>query len=116
MEENIQPAPVGRRPVVITIVCGVFLVGVLASAAIVFSDAARRIGAWYPPYLAVCALVGFISMIGLWMMRRWAVHLYTAVFLINQAVLVITKTWNVLALVLPGVVIAVMLVYVRRMR
>ena len=112
-----QTAAIGhKRPVAISIICVIGFLGASVSFALVFSPMSHQIGAWYPPYLAACAVIGLACMFGLLMMRKWAVYAYTAVAAINQVVFVYKGVWNIWALVIPGVVIVVMFLYVKRMR
>jgi len=107
------PAPLAQtesarpRPTSITIVCILGLLGALISIPLIFTDVARSIGAWYPPYLAFSAVVGAVCMIGFWIMRKWSVFAYTAFCALNQIVLLAEGHWNVLALVIPGIVIGI---------
>ena len=112
--ESPPPLPV-VRPVAITVICIVGIIGALFTIPLVFSDIARQIGAWYPPYLAFSAVIGGICMVGFWKMRRWAVFIYTAFCAINQMVLLLTGHWNVFAILLPGIVIAIGFSYLSRM-
>jgi len=82
----------------------------------VFTDVARRIGAWYPPYLAFSALVGLACMIGLWQMRKWAVYVYAAFCVVNQLVLLKMGVWNIFALLIPAIVVAVGVANLPKMR
>lgn len=82
----------------------------------VFSDIARNIGTWYPPYLAFSSLVGFVCMVGLWKMRRWAVLTYTGFVALNQIVMLVMGIWSVSALVIPGIFIGIMFSQVSKMR
>lgn len=105
-----------KRPVAIIIICVIGFVGLLFAIPLIFSQAARNVGAWYPAYLAANTAIGAFSFLGLWMMRRWAVYLYTAMGAINQVVLFSMHVWNPLALVIPAIVIVVMFVYLKQMR
>jgi len=104
------------RPVAITVICVVGIIGAVLAIPLVFTEIARHIGAWYPPYLAFSAVVGGICMIGFWKMRRWAVFTYTAFCAINQVILLVTAHWNAFALLIPGIVIAFGFAYLSRMR
>src|SRR5215471_21207352 len=108
--------PSNSRPAIITTLCVVMFVGVVFIVAIIFSQSVRDIGAWYPPLLAFSAVVGFVCMIGLWKMRKWAVYGYTAFYVVNQVVLLATGLWSISALVIPGIFIAVMFSQVSKMR
>ena len=109
------PLPSGR-PVAITVICIIGFIGAVLTIPIVFTDVARQIGAWYPPCLAFAAVVGGICMFGLWKMRRWAVFTYTALCAINQIVLLLMGQWNVLAILLPSVVIVIGFGYLSMMK
>jgi hypothetical protein len=61
-----------KRPGIITAICVIGFIGALAAVPFIFSDLAKQIGAWYPPYLAFSAIVGLGCMIGLWMMKNGA--------------------------------------------
>ena len=96
-----------ERPGIITGVCIVGFIGALLVVPVIFSDIAKSIGTWYPPYLAFSALVGLICMIGLWMMKKWGIITYTVFVGINQVVLFVMGVWNIFAIIIPGIVIAI---------
>jgi hypothetical protein len=104
------------RPAVITFICVIMLLGALISIPGIFLEAARSIGAWYPPFLALSCLVGCLCLVGLWKMRRWAVFTYAAFCAFNQIVLLAMGRWSVVALVIPGIVIGVMFLHFSKMR
>jgi hypothetical protein len=113
IETLATPAP---RPTAITVICVLGFLGALILIPAVFSDITRHIGAWYPPYLAFSAVVGFICMVGLWKMRRWAVFGYIAFCAINQIVLLAMGVWSIFALILPTIVIAISFSNISRMK
>ena len=98
-----------ERPMIITIVCVIGFIGVLFTIPLLFTDIARSVGAWYPPYAGVSVIVGAVCMVGLWKMKRWAAIAYTAFALVNQVVLILGGAWNILALIIPGIVVAIVL-------
>jgi hypothetical protein len=104
------------RPVAITILCVVSALGAVAAIVMVFTEAARAIGAWYPPCLALSAVIGAACTVGFWLMRRWALYLYTAMFVVNQIVLFAMGLWSISVLILPVIVIAIGFAYFSRMR
>ena len=46
------------RPVAITVICILGFIGAALAIPLIFSAAARGIGAWYPPYLALTTVIG----------------------------------------------------------
>jgi glycerol-3-phosphate acyltransferase PlsY len=96
-----------KRPGIITAICVLGFIGPLFLIPIIFSDIATTIGSWYPPYLAFSGVVGFVCMVGLWMMKKWGTITYTALVGINQVVLIAMGEWNIFFLIIPGIVIAI---------
>ncbi len=96
-----------KRPNAITIICLIGFLGAAISVPVIFSEVAAMIGAWYPPYVAFSVIVSFASMVGLWLMKKWSVIVYTALFVLNQIVLLVMGLWSVGALVIPAIVIAI---------
>ena len=96
-----------KRPGIITVICIIGFIGALIAIPMAFSEIASSIGAWYPPYLAFSAMVGLVCMIGLWMMKKWSIVAYTIFVAINQVVLIAMGVWNLFALIIPGIVIAI---------
>jgi hypothetical protein len=118
MTEPAAPAvgSAAKRPVAITVICVIGFIGAAITVPLIFSVTARSIAPWYPPLVGVGAVIGLVCMIGLWVMRKWAVYAYTAFAAINQVILLATGLWNPLALILPGIVIGVMFIYLSKMQ
>jgi hypothetical protein len=110
-----QPVDAGR-PVPITAICIIGVIGVAGSIFLMFSGATQSLPGWYPALLGISALIGLICMIGLWMMRRWAVYTYTALFVANQIILVTSGLWTPAAFAVPLIIVIIMFVYLSRMR
>ena len=104
-----------KRPISITIICVIGFIGVLITVPLIFSSIARQIGPWYPPYLGFSAIVGLACMVGLWMMKKWAAYTYTGFVVLNQVVLLAMGVWNVMALLIPAIVIFFALKHVSKM-
>ena len=109
------PASPSRRPIAMTAICVLSGMGILFTIPLIFSEAAASIGAWYPPFLAASAAVGAACTVGFWLMRRWAVYLYTGVLCLTQIVLLAMGSWNIVALLIPLVVVIIGFIYLPRM-
>ncbi|MCK4401387.1 hypothetical protein KAW08_03680 [bacterium] len=96
-----------KRPSIITILCIILLIGVVLRIPRIFSAIVRPTGNWYPPYLAFSYVIGLVCMVGLWMMKKWGIVLYTASFALGQIVLLATGIWNIGTLIIPLIVIAI---------
>jgi hypothetical protein len=110
------PASPSRRPVAMTAISVVSGLGILFTIPLIFSEAAASIGAWYPPFLAASAAVGAACTVGFWLMRRWAVYLYTGVLCLSQIVLLAMGAWNIVALLIPLAVVMIGFMYLPHMK
>jgi len=104
-----------KRPIAITVICILGFIGATFTIPLVFSDIARQIGSWYPPYLGFSAILGFICMVGLWQMKKWAAYTYTAFVALNQIILLVMGVWNIMALIIPAIVVAIALTHLKKM-
>ena len=103
------------RPTAITVICVLGFIGGAIVIPMTFSKLARDIGSWYPPYLGLSGILGFICMLGLWNMKKWAVYIYTGFFIINQIVLMMMGLWSISAILMPGIVIGIAFSHLNKM-
>ena len=99
--------PANKRPVIITVICVIGLIGALLTLPLIFSHLAADVGAWYPPFLGLTAIVGIASFIGLWRMRLWGLYLYLAMFIVGQIVMMAMHIWSPLSPILPIIVLII---------
>ena len=116
--QETQPAIVeSRRPIILTIVCILGIVGAIANLWRVFFGGPSIFGQWLLVTLGVSAVVTIISMVGVWLMRRWAVYTYVVLCIAGQIawqIIVGIVIWK--AVLLRCLVIALLFVYFKRMR
>ncbi len=105
-----------ERPVIITVICIIGFIGLLFVVPIIFSEIAKSVGAWYPPYLVFSTIIGLVCMIGLWMMKKWSIIAYTLFVVINQVVMITFGVWNIFALIIPGIVIVIGFLNYKKMK
>jgi hypothetical protein len=98
-----------ERPTAITIICILGFVGAALSIPMAFSDIARQIGNWFPPYSGSVAAISLICMIGLWFTKKWAIYAYICLVVLNQIVLITMDKWNILVLIIQGIIVTVTL-------
>lgn len=103
------------RPTSITVVCVIGFIGAALSFPLVFLETTKSIASWYPMYLGTSALLGFISMLGLWKMKKWGALLYIALVIANQIVLLMNDLWDYTSIILPGIVCIIALLNIKKM-
>ena len=104
-----------KRPIIMTVVCVLGFISSILTILMIFSEAAPKIGKWYPPYLLITGVIGFICMIGFWKMKKWAAYIYLVILIINQFILIAMGTWNMVGLGFSAVVVGVILSQVSKM-
>ena len=108
--------PENARPRVLTVTAVVLFAAGVSLPPMAFSDLARNTGAWYLPYLCVSAAVVIFSGAGVWRLRRWGAFAYIGYVVLDVAVNVAAGTFVPGRLFVPGIVIAVLLGNLNRMR
>jgi len=81
----------------------------------IFSDLAGQVGSWYPPYLGLSAVIGLVSMLGLWKMKKWVAYTYSGFVVLNQIVLLAMGAWNLMTQIITGIVIGIALANINKM-
>jgi len=113
-----QPAIVeSRRPIILSIVCVFGIIGAIANLWRVFFGPPSIFGPWLLVTLAISATITIVSMVGVWMMRRWAVYTYVVLCIVGQIawqIIVGIVIWK--AVLLRCLVIALFFVYFKKMR
>lgn len=85
-----------RRPKIITWGCIIGFIIVILSLPQVFSPDTRRLGDFYPALFALIISLRFISLVGVWHMKRWGAELFliVLVFQIILSLLIESYTLN----------------------
>ncbi len=102
-----------KRPTAITIICVLGFIGALLSIPVIIASFLFSFG--YALFLGALTIGGFVCMVGLWKMKKWAAYGYTAMVTVNQIILLVMGTWTFLGLLIPGIVIFIALSNVSNM-
>lgn len=104
-----------KRPLIISIICIVGLIGAFLAIPMIFTKTAREINQYYPLVLVFSTVVGIISMIGLWKMKKWAVYTYASLVVFNQIVLLLLHQWHYLSLIVGVVIVSIAFYHIKKM-
>jgi len=75
-----------ERPLAITIVIVVTFLGSLIALPAAFSEMSRQVAYWYSYYIVTATICLIASLVGLWMMKRWGLFMYSGVIVVNQII------------------------------
>ena len=104
-----------QRPNIITILCALYIFGILCTIIAPLSEAAWSIGFWYPPYLGFSAVISLICIYGFWEMKKWSIMLYLTFVAVNQVVMHTMELWRTHTFVIPGIILLIVLSQYRKM-
>jgi hypothetical protein len=114
-----QPAATQVRPVAITVICVLSVIGIVLSlfGLVTAAAALAVIAAWYPIYTGIIIVVNAISTYGLWIMKKWALYLYTATFILNLVIGIALAGFAaaLIGSIIPLIVLAICWAYQARM-
>ena len=77
-----------KRPVLLTIVCILGFIWIIFGFIGVFSPSVKKLGDWYPALFGLIVAANFMSLIGVWHMKRWGVNVFAIAFFVKEMVLI----------------------------
>jgi hypothetical protein len=72
-----------KRPTIVTVLACLLVAGCFVSFFYLFAPSVKKLGSYIPALLGLIITLQFVSVIGLWHMKRWGVQLYLAGFFIR---------------------------------
>jgi hypothetical protein len=104
-----------KRPLLISIICIMGFTWVIFSFPGIFAPSVKKLGDFYPALLGLVVASKFISLIGIWHMKRWGVNLFITVFFIKLLFSLLIDRIDVVEIVISIFFISSMLPYYKRM-
>ena len=120
-QEEPDPSLTGVRPIPITVLCVLFLIGgIFLGASNLVPGISREISSkvafWYPAYLVGFSASSIVCVVGLWRMKAWGFISYGIVAAVNQLVMVFVGDWRPSNLILVAVFYFLLVRYFPRTR
>lgn len=69
-----------QRPKIISVVSVIAIVLVLLAFPMLFTPSIKRMGDFIPMILGIIITLQFVSLVGIWHMKKWGVHLFIIMF------------------------------------
>jgi len=109
MTDQMDKSDKTKRPYSITIICYVLGIVVITTFLNTFrpslSQTIQRLGLGFTVYQLFSATVSLLSMVGLWLMRKWAAYAYAALLVISQIVLLALGRWSIGSLLISAIIL-----------
>lgn len=96
-----------KRPSAITLISVFGIYTGFLSFYYVFRDGIQQLGFGNTLFIALGGIVFLVCGVGFWLMKKWAVYAYAVFGIIDQVVLLVIGRWNILALLIPVIVVYV---------
>ena len=77
---------------------------------------AAELPTWSKLYIIGIATTSLIAISGIWQMKKWGLMLFIGLFIINQAFALSQGQWHINSLLLPALVIATGMAYIKQFR
>ena len=104
-----------KRPTLITVVSIIAFAAAVLSFPSVFSPFVKKKGDFFPAITGLVIAFEFISVVGIWYMKKWGLRTYIMTAMANQALLLAIDNWSVVNLILPVLVISATAFYFKSM-
>jgi hypothetical protein len=103
-------------PSFIYAVCTLGVLGTLPTLLLWTTEVAYMVGQWYLNFLLISTLLIWLSLVGIWKMKKWAVFAYTIIIIVTHVTLFkYNVLWNYTSLIIPAIVSMTMWFYFKRM-
>jgi hypothetical protein len=105
-----------KRPMILTVICVVLFIGSMMAMQAVFNDDFHGLPRTVRYLYLASVILTVISVLGIFLMRRWGIVLYAATSVVGQAILISFGWWNPIQLLIALLICAVGFMYFRQMR
>ena len=99
--------PKSKRPSSITLISVFAIFAGILYFYYIFQAGTQALGISNTIVFAISGVVFLVCGIGFWLMKKWAVYLFTVFAVIDQIFLLLTGKWNVMSLVVSAIVVFV---------
>lgn len=103
-----------KRPVIIWVLSILMLVGFVFSIPLAVIGQSLY-GILYARFLIASSVIGLLSFVGIFFMKKWGLQLYVWMFFVGQAIMIVKQWWTPLSFILPFIYIIIISLYYKRM-
>ncbi len=105
-----------KRGKLLTVVSLFLAFGCISSLAMAPSEIAASLGFGYQITLVIAALITGAAAFEIWKNKKWGAYTYITLALVNQPFLLLMGWWNLGALIIPGIIVALLLIKLSTMK
>ena len=106
----------GQTPSLIYAACTLGFLGTIPTLLLWTTELAYMVGQWYKNFLLLSSFLIWVSLAGIWYMKKWAVLTYSFIIIATQIILLkYNVMWSYTSLIIPALVTLVIWFYFRKM-
>lgn len=104
-----------KRPTVLTVICIISFVAEVLGFPTIFSPFIKKQGDFFPAFTGLLIAFEFISIVGVWYMKKWGVRIYLITAMLNQSLMIYIDNWSAFKLILPLIFIVIAAFFYKKM-
>jgi hypothetical protein len=104
-----------QRPTILTVICIVSFVYAVIYFPTIFSPFIKKQGNFFPALTGILISLEFISVVGVWYMKKWGLRIYLLTAMINQSLMIYLDNWSVFKIALSLIFILITGYFYRKM-
>jgi len=103
-------------PSLIYAACTLGFLGTIPTLLLWTTELAYMVGQWYKSFLLISSFLIWVSLAGIWYMKKWAAVTYSLIIIATQIILFkYNVMWSYTSLIVPSLVTLVVWFYFRKM-
>jgi hypothetical protein len=104
-----------KRPTILTVLCIISFAYAVLGFPTIFSPFIKKQGDFFPAFTGILISLEFISVVGVWYMKKWGLSIYLLTAMLNQSLLIYIDNWAMYKLALPMLFIIVNFFFYKQM-
>jgi hypothetical protein len=104
-----------KRPTILTVICIISFAYAVLGFPTIFSPFIKKQGDFFPAFTGILISLEFISVVGVWYMKKWGLSIYLLTAMLNQSLLIYIDNWAMYKLALPMLFIIVTVFFYKQM-
>jgi hypothetical protein len=104
-----------KRPTILTVICVISFAAAVIGFPTIFSPFIKKKGDFFPAFTGILISLEFISVVGVWYMKKWGLRIYIITTLLNQSLIIYIDNWSAMKLILPFLFIVTASFFYRKM-
>jgi hypothetical protein len=104
-----------KRPTILSVICIISFAAAILGFPTIFSPFVKKKGDFFPAFTGILIAFEFISVVGVWYMKKWGVRIYLLTAMLNQTLMIYIDNWSVTKIILPIIFVVIAAFFYNKM-